>query len=72
MLIEGRIIITRQGEGVAWKMGRHSVEGDPNTPAVGVVDKPVEIVWSTEATGRREVSRGLIAPGGVKRVLGNR
>ena len=53
-------------------MRRHPVQDHADVVLVAVVDEVTEIIRSAEATGRRVVAGGLVAPGGVVGVFGDR
>ena len=48
------------------------VEDHSDAALVKVIDEVAEIVRSAEPAGRGKVARGLVAPGAVERMLGNR
>ena len=72
MLIERCAIKPSQTVGVLGKVRRHPVQDDSDIVLVAVVYEPAEIVWRTIAAGRREIAGGLITPGAIERMLGDR
>src|SRR5690606_22136601 len=50
----------------------HPIENYADTVLVQVVNKETKIVGRAEATCRRKITSGLIAPGVIERVLGDR
>ena len=57
---------------VGRKVRGHPVEDHADAALVQVVDEVHEVLRRAVARGRREVAGGLVAPGAVERVLGDR
>ena len=57
---------------IAREMPRHPVEQHADAGAVAGVDEVAQVVGRAMARGRREVAGGLVAPGVVERMLGDR
>ena len=73
VLVEVRAVEVGQAVRVLRKMGRHPVEDDTE-PGLVQADRRSSVKSSRRAVaaGRREVADGLIAPGAVERMLGDR
>ena len=67
-----RSVEIREAVLVPGEMRRDPVENHADAVTVQAIDEEHEIVWRPVARGRREVARGLVTPGAVKRMLGQR
>ena len=72
VLIQGGAVKPGQGVGVSRKMRGHPIQDHPDAATVEVVDKKAEVIGAAETLGRSEITRGLVAPGVIERVLGDR
>jgi hypothetical protein len=72
VLVQRRAVEARQAVASRGKCARHPVEQHADAVAVAAVDEVAQIVGRAEAAGRREVAGGLVAPGIVERMLGDR
>ena len=65
VLVQRRAVEAGQAVRIAREVRRHPVEQDADAGLVQDVDERLEVVGRAEATGRRVVADGLIAPGRV-------
>ena len=72
MLVERGTVVAGERPVVLRKVPGHPVEDDAETGLVAGIDKETQVVRRTVARGRREIAGGLVAPGFVERVLGDR
>ena len=72
MLIERGSIEGGEAMGIFWEVGRHPVQNDAHPMLMAIVDEPAKIIGASEAAGGCEIPGGLITPGPVKGVLGDR
>ena len=72
VLIQGGAVKPGQGVGVSRKMRGHPIQDHPDAATVEVVDKKAEVIGAAETLGGSEITRGLVAPGVIERVLGDR
>ena len=72
VLVEVSAVEEAQAVLVHREVRRDPVQDHPDSLLVATVDEVHEVVGVAEATGRREVAGGLIPPGGVEGVLGDR
>ncbi len=72
VLVERGAVEAREAVSVVRKMAGHPVEDDAKPGAMTGLDQRCEIGGASETAGRREHAGRLIAPGAVKRMLGDR
>ncbi len=72
VLIKMSAVEIHQSVLIGWKMRRHPVENDADSAGMQMVDEIHQILRRAVACRRREISRGLIAPRTIERVLGDR
>ena len=72
VFVEGTAVEAGEGEVVAGEVGRHPVKDHADAGGMGAVDEAAECLGRAEAAAGREVAGGLVAPGAVEGVFGNR
>ena len=72
VLVQGRAVKPRQRVGIPGKVGRHPVQDDADAALVQVIDKVAEVVGAAKTLGRGEIPGGLVTPGIVQGMLGDR
>src|SRR6185312_624419 len=72
VLVEMRAVEITQARFILRKVRRNPVENDSNSMLVEVVDQEHEISGRPETAGWRKVSNGLVTPGAIERMLGDR
>jgi hypothetical protein len=72
VLVEGGTVEAGQGPGVHGEVAGHPVQDDADAGLVTGVHEMAEVVRRAEAGGGSEVAGGLVTPGLVQRVLGDR
>ena len=69
IFIAGRAVEVRKSVRVLWEMGGHPVENDTDIFLMEVVHKIHEVLRTSVAGGRREITCDLVAPGGIQGML---
>ena len=72
ILVQCGAVEIRQPMCVAREMSRHPVEQHADAGLVTLVDELTQLIRGAVAAGGREVAGGLIAPGVIQRMLGDR
>ncbi len=72
VFIEGGAVVLGERPVVLREVAGHPVEDDPQPGLVAGIDEGAQLVRRAVARGRGEVAGGLVAPGFVERVLGDR
>src|SRR5262249_39752757 len=72
MLIQRRPVETAEAMRIVGEVSRHPVHNDGETLAVACIDQGGEVGRAAEATGGREKSGRLIAPGSVEWMFADR
>ena len=72
MLVKRGAVEPAQAVGVGREMRRHPVEDDADADLVGAVDEAGETLRLAEAGGRRIEAGGLVAPGRIEGIFGDR
>ena len=72
MFVERGAVVAGERPVVLREVTGHPVEDDAEAGLVAGVDEEAQIVRRAVARGRREVAGGLVAPGFVERVFGDR
>ena len=72
VLIEVSAVKTRQPVAIGREMRRHPIHEDSDAPLMQVIHQKHEVLRRAVTAGRRKISRGLVTPRPVKRMLGQR
>ncbi len=72
VFVQRGAIEARQAVGVAREMSRHPVEQHADAGLMALIDEIAQVVGRAVAAGGREVAGGLVAPGVIERMLGDR
>ena len=72
VLVERGAVETREAVRIVRKMAGYPIEDHAKPGAMAGIDQRCEIGGASETAGRREHAGRLIAPGAVKRMLGDR
>src|SRR5262245_34102507 len=72
MLVQRGPVKTAEAMRIVGEMSRHPIQNDGETLAVACIDQGGKVGWTTEATGGREKSGRLIAPGSVEWMFADR
>ena len=72
MLIQGCAIKTRQAVCIAWKVRRDPVQQHTDAGLMTAIHQKLQIVGRAMPAGGREIAGGLITPGVIERMFGDR
>ena len=72
VLVERGAVEARQRESIGREVRRHPVEDHADAGPMKGIDQRAQIVRRAEASGGGEIAGGLVAPGFVQRMLGDR